>query len=239
MPIRCKLCGIRSEADLQIAVGAGADAVGFISGVTHFSEDALSGDAARDLAAKTPPYVSTVLVTHLEQADAILDLAEHIGVDTIQVHGLVSPDTLAEVFARAGGRRITKAVHVTGTDAIADARAFLNIADALHLDSRTTDRLGGTGEAHDWEISREIVQIAMREAGKPAILSGGLRPSNLAEAISTTEPYAVDVNSGIEDDKGDKRSDLAGEFVSIASAASVDPAAAIPTQKRRSAAESR
>src|SRR5690606_37760125 len=85
--IRAKICGIRTEADLRIAVAAGADAVGFISGVTHFSEDALLPDRAAELSARTPPFVTRVLVTHLEDASSIIELAEHIGVDAIQVHG--------------------------------------------------------------------------------------------------------------------------------------------------------
>ncbi|MGH3686387.1 MAG: hypothetical protein ACRDRU_01805 [Pseudonocardiaceae bacterium] len=95
---RIKVCGIRSEADLRIAVASGANAVGFISGVTHRSEDALARARVAELVAATPPYVSTVLVTHLEHAEEIVDLAEMLGVDTIQIHGLVSSRTLREVF---------------------------------------------------------------------------------------------------------------------------------------------
>ena len=80
---RVKICGIRSEADLWIAVASGADAVGFISGVTHRSEDALAPEHAAMLVAATPPYVSTVLVTHLEHAAEIIGLAEMLGADTI------------------------------------------------------------------------------------------------------------------------------------------------------------
>lgn len=219
MPVRSKLCGIRSPRDLEVAVAAGADAVGFICGVTHKSEDALSEDAARDLANRTPPYVSTVLVTHLEDSSEILDLAAFIGVDTIQVHGLVDVDTVGAVFDNSGGRRITKAIHVTGPEAINDAERYLEICHALHLDSRTTDRLGGTGELHDWSISRRIVEIARDQAGRPVVLSGGLRPANVAEAIAAIRPYAVDVNSGIENPKGDKDAELAYEFVSAAHSA--------------------
>ncbi|MFN2494616.1 MAG: hypothetical protein ABR608_01735 [Pseudonocardiaceae bacterium] len=70
---RVKICGIRSKANLRIAVDSGADAVGFISGVTHRSEDALTPEQAIQLVAVTPPYVSTVLVTHLEHTEEILD----------------------------------------------------------------------------------------------------------------------------------------------------------------------
>ncbi len=120
---RVKICGIRSAADLTIAVASGADAVGFISGVTHRSDDALTPERAAELVAATPPYVSTVLVTHLEHVEEIVELAETLGVDTIQVHGLVSHETLREVFAQSHGRRrITRAVHVTGEESRCTAR---------------------------------------------------------------------------------------------------------------------
>jgi phosphoribosylanthranilate isomerase len=216
VPVRSKLCGIGSARDLQVAVQAGADAVGFICGVTHVSEDALSEDDARALARQTPPYISTVLVTHLESASEILQLADFIEVDTIQVHGVVTIETLARILAEAAGRRIAKAIHVIGTEAIAEAEHYLEVCDALHLDSRTAERLGGTGELHDWSISRQIVELAHERAGRPVILSGGLRPENVAAAIAAVGPYAVDVNSGIEDADANKQPDRAAAFVSTA-----------------------
>jgi len=220
MPVRCKLCGIRSTADLEVGIQAGADALGFICGVTHVSEDALSEDSARDLVRLTPPYVSTVLVTHLEDANDILRLAGFLGVDTIQVHGLVDLDTMAAVFAQAHGRRVTKAVHVTGSNAVEQAERYLDVCHALQLDSRTADRLGGTGELHDWSISRQIVQMAAEKAERPVVLSGGLRPANVADAIATVKPYAVDVNSGVDGENGNKDPELAAAFVSTARSAS-------------------
>lgn len=216
VPVRSKLCGIRSSRDLEIAIDAGADAIGLISGVTHISEDALERDEARELACRVPPYVSTVLVTHLEDADEILELASFIGADTIQLHGLVAFETVEQVFTNSNGKRITKAIHVSGPEAISDAEQFIDLCHALHLDSRTADRLGGTGETHDWSISAEIVKIASRRGGKPVVLSGGLRPGNLAAAIDAIGPYAVDVNSGIEDEEGNKDPVLAEEFVATA-----------------------
>jgi phosphoribosylanthranilate isomerase len=79
---RVKICGIRSEADLRIAVASGADAVGFISGVTHRSEDALAPERAADLVAAMPPYISTVLVTHLAHVEEIMERAEMVGVES-------------------------------------------------------------------------------------------------------------------------------------------------------------
>lgn len=213
---RVKICGIRSGADLRVAVASGADAVGFISGVTHLSEDALTPEQAAELVAATPPYVSTVLVTHLERAEEILGLAEAVGADTIQVHGLVSHDTLREVFRRSHGRhRITRAVHVTDEDAINEARRVADACHGVHLDSRTADRLGGTGRTHDWSISRKIVE-SLAALRVPVILSGGLRPENVASAVQAVRPFAVDVNSGVEDQHGDKLAELSVGFVAAA-----------------------
>jgi phosphoribosylanthranilate isomerase len=152
-------------------------------------------------------------VTHLEDAGEILSLARHVGVDTIQVHGLVTYASLANVFEHAEGRRITKAVHVVGPAAIEEAVEFAGACDAIHLHSRTAERLGGTGVTHDWSISRKIAD-AIRSQGRPVILSGGLTPDNVVDAIHVVGPSAVDVNSGVENPGGRKDPDLCTAFVS-------------------------
>jgi phosphoribosylanthranilate isomerase len=79
----------------------------------------------------------------------------------------------------------------------------MDACHAVHLDSRTADRLGGTGRTHDWSISRKIVDT-LATFGLPVILSGGLHPDNLADVIGAVRPFAVDVNSGVEDAHGNK-----------------------------------
>jgi len=152
-------------------------------------------------------------VTHLEDPGEILSLARHVGVDTIQVHGLVTYPSLAKVFEHAEGRRVTKAVHVVGPAAIEDAVGFAGACDAIHLDSRTAERLGGTGVTHDWSISRKIAD-ALRSQGQPVILSGGLTPDNVVDAIHAVRPFAVDVNSGVENAAARKDLDLCSAFAS-------------------------
>ncbi|MEU3011251.1 phosphoribosylanthranilate isomerase [Nocardia asteroides] len=229
MTVRAKICGIRSEADLRIAVDAGADAVGFISGITHYSEDGLTAEEAARLSGMVPPFVNKVLVTHLEDAHAILDLADRIGVDTIQVHGLVSLRTLQQVTAGAGGRTIMRAVHVTGADAVRDAKKVAANCDAVLLDSRTESRLGGTGKTHDWTISARIV-AELATLGRPVILAGGLTADNVAAAIAEVQPYGVDVNSGVEDANGDKSAKACVSFVT--GAHNGDAATTVPSPLR-------
>jgi phosphoribosylanthranilate isomerase len=194
-------------------VQSGADAIGLICGVTHITEDELTADQARRLARRTPPFVSTVLVTHLEDAGEIVRLADHIGVDIVQIHGLVTHETVSKVMELAGGRRIIKAVHVLGPSAVDEAVGFMDICDAVVLDSRTGDRLGGTGRTHDWSISRKVAD-ALRERGRPVILAGGLRPDNVGDAVRAVRPFGVDVNSGVEDANGDKLLEQCAVFVS-------------------------
>lgn len=211
-----KICGIRSVRDAHIAVEAGATAIGVICGVTHTSEDAVPPETALELVRAVPAPVSTVLVTHLVEPADVVALAAELGVDVIQLHGEMTLDAAGEV-RRIVRQRVLKAVHVLGPDAVSDARAAATVCDALLLDTRTLDRLGGTGLTHDWTISRRIVdEIGGRV---PVVLAGGLRPANVAEAIATVGPAGVDVNSGVENSFGDKSPELCRAFVAAAASA--------------------
>lgn len=214
--MRTKICGIRSQSDLRIALEAGVDAIGLICGINHRSEDEVTPEVARSIVRATPPFVSTVLVTHRDTSDAILELADLTGVNTIQVHGIVTLDTLKQVKQRAGSRKVLKAIHVSGEEAIAEAVEAAPHCDALLLDSRSKDRLGGTGTTHDWSISRRIVE-AVAEIGTPVILAGGLNPDNVGAAGDQVGPYGVDVNSGVDDAAGDKSPERCRAFVRNAS----------------------
>jgi phosphoribosylanthranilate isomerase len=162
--------------------------------------------------------VRRLAVTHLETAREVLDLADQIGVDTIQLHGLMAPEDVAEVKALARGRRVVRAVHVVNDHGVAAALDLRGLCDAVVLDSRTVDRLGGTGQTHDWSISRQIRDALGENAedAVPVILAGGLTPENVRDAVSAVRPYAVDVNSGVEDVSGDKDPSLCSAFVSSA-----------------------
>ncbi len=192
--MKCKICGTESFASLEIAVAAGADAVGFIVGITHKSEDAISPAFAREMIHALPPFVSGVVVTHLTDEAALLNLVRETECSVLQIQDMVSLETLRSLRASFPHLHIIKAVHVVDRTAIETAKMFAGEADSLILDSRTADRLGGTGLTHDWSISAEIVEAV----DIPVILAGGLKPENLDEAILTVKPYAVDVHSGVK-----------------------------------------
>ncbi|WP_067664751.1 phosphoribosylanthranilate isomerase [Nocardia miyunensis] len=215
--VRAKICGIRSESDLRAVVAADADAAGFISGTTHFSEDVLDAERARRLSRLVPASMERVLVTHLTDAGDVLRLADRIGVDCIQLHGLISLDTVRAVQRDAAGRRVIRAVHVTGPDAVGAAMRAAPNCDGIVLDSRSADRLGGTGRTHDWSISARIVGL-LAESEFPVMLAGGLNPRNIDAAIAAVGPSWVDVNSGVDDSRGDKNPSDCSDFVRAAHA---------------------
>ncbi|MEB3324394.1 MAG: phosphoribosylanthranilate isomerase [Cyanobacteriota bacterium] len=209
--MRVKICGLRSRADLEVVLAAGADAVGFIVGARHRTEDEVSPAAAAALVAALPPFVSSVLVTHQQQAATILPLLRQVAPTTLQLQDAISPTEMALLRAALPGTKLIKAIHVMGPDAIAEALAIEPFVDGLLLDSRTADRIGGTGLPHDWTISRQIVE----RTAKPVILAGGLTPANLAQALTAVGPAAVDVNSGVEDGAGQKDPARVGAFVRL------------------------
>jgi phosphoribosylanthranilate isomerase len=192
--MRAKICGISSAEDISVALKAGADALGFLVGITHLAEDKISNEDAKILIQKLPPFVSTVAVTHLTNVKEIVELVKYLGVTTVQIHDYIAPVEVKQVRDMLPGIKIIKAVHITAEDSIAVANSFVPFVDALLLDSRTKDRLGGTGMTHDWNISAKIVQ----EVKKPVILAGGLTADNVYDAVKKVKPFGVDVNSGVE-----------------------------------------
>ena len=214
-PLRVKLCGIRSRSDLAVALNAGADALGFIVGARHRTEDELKPAAAAELVGLLPPFVDSVMVTHLQQARPILELIRQMGATTLQLQDGIAPQELQAIRTAQPGVKLIQAIHVgdgnAANQAMAAAIAAEPLVDALLLDSRTADRIGGTGQTHDWSVSRRIVE----RIGKPVILAGGLRPENLRAALETVGPAAVDVNSGLEDATGAKDPQRAEAFVRI------------------------
>lgn len=192
--MRVKICGTATFADLDCAVAAGADAVGFLMGITHVTQDAVTPETAAAMVATLPPFIVPVAVTHLTKPSDLIRIVELSRCTTLQIQDMVTPDDIAEVREVLPYLRIMKAVHVMDESAITTTKYFSDTADAILLDTRTADRIGGTGITHDWNISAKIV----KECSCPVILAGGLTPENVTEAITRVRPYAVDVHTGVK-----------------------------------------
>ncbi|HET7325029.1 MAG TPA: phosphoribosylanthranilate isomerase [Halococcus sp.] len=203
-----KICGLTRETDLNAAVAAGADMVGFVCGVPIETPRELTSARAAALTEQVPSSVTSVLVTMPETPKAGADLAERVGSDAIQVHGC-SAGEIAELRERTD-----KAVFAA-VDAAGDLGQYAAVADALVLDSTDEHGAGGTGETHDWQQAGSVVA----DLDTPVLLAGGLTPENVARAVRVVEPFGVDVSSGVEEVGGVKNHEALRQFVEHATGA--------------------
>lgn len=204
--VRVKICGITQKKDLEFAVNAGVDAVGFVVGVSSSSRN-LSLEDAKNLIKSVPPFVKSVLVTVPKSLEGLEEKLKTLHPDAIQIHG---ENLGEEIRNRYPNKLLLGAVRATVRDAIVNAEKAARIFDAIILDSFVEGKYGGSGITHDWKLSRQVNQ-AIRP--KPLILAGGLTPENVAEAVQVVEPYAVDVSSGVECRPGIKDHQRMLEFV--------------------------
>lgn len=189
---RVKICGITSAAEREMAVAAGADAIGVICDVTVQTPREVSRERARTILAGLPPFVTGVLVTMPEDAVSALRLSRRIAPDAIQLHGDLDETDLQRI-----GRELP-VIRAVDVDTERTIDAIERHADAILLDSADDQGAGGTGRVHDWERASQIVE----QTATPVVLAGGLTPQNVAEAVERVAPFAVDVASGVESNGG-------------------------------------
>jgi phosphoribosylanthranilate isomerase len=190
--VRVKICGITNKEDLEIAVDAGADALGFVVDVPE-SPRSVSLDRARDLVEATPPFVQGVIVSVFQTFEHLETLCSCLAPDAVQLAGALPRD--ASICEHVGGVQVIRAIAVNDQAVSHAALPLAARCDAVLTDSCVPGAYGGTGVPHDWEVSRTIRE---RIAPTPLILAGGLTPGNVRAAIETVRPYAVDVSSGVE-----------------------------------------
>lgn len=197
MRTQVKICGINTAEALSAAIGAGADAVGFVFFLP--SPRAVAPDRAAGLAARAGGVRKVGLFVDAD--DMLIDAAVRAaGLDVLQLHGTESPQRVAAVRQRFG-LPVWKAAGVrTEADIAAAARAY-GMADALLLDAKAAEGAalpGGNGLRFDWRA------LSTARPAMPWILAGGLDPDNVAEAIRLTGADFVDVSSGVESAPGVK-----------------------------------
>ena len=209
--MRIQIAGISSLEEALFCESVGVDALGFTVRLPSGVHDDLTEAKARSIVAALPPFVSTVAITYVDTAREAADLCRYLGVSTLQLHGEFPSQELPVLRAALPHLRIIRAVHVTGPEARARARSLERHVDAIILDTYdpATGRHGATGRTHDWRLSRALVEASR----VPIILAGGLTPENVAEAIATVRPWAVDVHTGVEHGDGRRSFDRIRAFV--------------------------
>ena len=218
--MRIKICGLKSEKDIDTIVKAGADAAGFLVGQLHASPDFILPSTAARLVAKMPPYIVPVLVTQLTESEEILDLVSKSGINTVQLYDYISLNEVKVLrSALPASGKIIMALN-SGDDKVKlELDSYYSFIDAVLLDScnPVTGEMGGTGITHDWDVSADFVE----KCSLPVILAGGLSPDNVAAAIKKVNPFAVDANSYLKNPQGERDLTICCEFVNKARKASV------------------
>src|SRR5579859_3114448 len=197
MPVpKIKFCGLTGLADAELAVSAGAWAIGLI--FWPGSPRRCELQAAAEIAGALRRKVEIAGVFVNATLDEVAAVAEAVQLSLLQLHGDEGPAYCAEA-ARRTGAKIIKAARVRSG---ADIQALSAFHTDYHLlDSYSRGRPGGTGETFAWEVARGRHRLTHPP---PVVLSGGLRPENVAEAIAVVRPFAVDVASGVESVPGVK-----------------------------------
>jgi len=205
---RIKFCGITTLEDAELAVAAGAWAIGLIFWPS--SPRRAGFDAAAEIAAGVKRRVEVTGVFVNATLDHVAETADAVGLTMLQLHGDEGPAYCAEA-ARRTGCKVMKAVRVRSG---ADVQALAPFHTDYHLlDSFTAGVPGGTGETFAWEIARG------HRGRVPIVLSGGLTPDNVEEAIAAVHPFAVDVASGVERSPGIKDPEKLQAFAAAVRAA--------------------
>jgi phosphoribosylanthranilate isomerase len=215
MPADVKICGLKTPETVAAALAGGASHVGFV--FFPKSPRYLTPAAAAPLADLVRGKAKIVALT-VDASDALLaEIVETVRPDILQVHGSETPERCGEIRARFG-RPVMKAVKIADADDLAPLASYVPHVDLFLFDAKAPKTLanalpGGNGISFDWKL------IAGLDPGRPFMLSGGLDPQNVAEAIRLTGARMVDVSSGVESAPGVKDTARIAAFLAAARSA--------------------
>lgn len=199
MQPRVKICCISSIAEAQLAIQAGASALGLV-GRMPSGPGIISDELIAAIAQQVPPSVATFVLTSETDAEAIIDHYQRTRTTTIQIVDALSQGTYQQIRTALPHVRLVQVIHVLDQRSVEEALRLSEQVDALLLDSGNPNlqvkELGGTGRVHNWNLSKQIVA----QAQVPVYLAGGLRPDNVRQAVETVQPYGLDLCSGVRTD---------------------------------------
>lgn len=202
MPIPFKICCNLSANEADIAIAAGAMAVGLVADMPNgpgIIDDETVRDIVAHVHARHGDKIWTTLLTSRIDGEAIADHIAFTGANTVQTVDDPAPGAYAIIRKAHPDVRIMQVIHVEDERAIEQARDVAAQVDIILLDSGKPSApertLGGTGDVHDWSVSRQIVETV----GRPVFLAGGLDPYNVRDAVRAVRPFGVDLCSGLRD----------------------------------------
>ena len=200
--VRVKICGITNQVDASDAIALGADAIGFIFHPP--SPRYVSPEKVAEIIAGLPPFVSTVglfVDMKFEYVRKVIDVS---GIGCLQFHG-EEEESLCDSFGLPWYKTIKM---MQGADVVEKIGRY-NRSSAVLFDTGDSNLAGGTGKTFDWEL-------IPKSMNKPYIVAGGLNAQNVRKVIKMTKPFAVDVCSGVESEKGKKDLSKLKDFITLA-----------------------
>lgn len=211
-PLIIKICGIKTPELLEAAIDAGADIIGFMH--VERSPRYVNLEALTELISQARGRVETCVVLVNPDNSCVMEIAA-LSPDWIQLHGPETPHRV-EAIREEAGIAILKAIPIGGAEDVAGVPSFADAADRLLLDAKPpkgADRQGGLGVPFDWALLKPL------DPTLPFMLSGGLTPDTVGDAIKQVRPMGVDVSSGVETAPGVKDAGLIRAFIKEARAA--------------------
>jgi phosphoribosylanthranilate isomerase len=201
---RVKICGITNPDDAIVAIECGADALGF--NFFPGSKRYINIESAAEWIQKLPEGIEKIAILVNPDFGEALATAELPFITALQLHGAETPEFCSRLAER--GIRFGKALPVTSEDSLRGIPSFAT--NTVVLDSSHAGEFGGTGRTFDWDIARRFIEA---NSALRIVLAGGLTPENVAIAVSSVRPFAVDVTSGVESAPGRKDRGLMRAFI--------------------------
>jgi phosphoribosylanthranilate isomerase len=197
--IRVKVCCISSMDEARLAIAHGADALGLV-GEMPSGPGVIDDELAREIATAVRPVVDTFLLTSFSSGREIAEHVSYCGTSTVQVVRHIDAAEYRHLIKEVPTVKRVQVLHVEDESILEVAAVYEPFVHAFLLDSGRPAahiaELGGTGRAHDWRISAELV----RRTSRPVFLAGGLNAVNVRKAVAAVQPFGVDLCSGVRRD---------------------------------------
>ena len=196
MRTRIKICCISSVPEAKMAINSGADALGLVGNMPS-GPGPIPDWLISEIVKTIHPPIASFLLTSEQSSEEIIYHVKRVDTNTVQIVDELIVGDYADIRTALPHLKIVQVIHVSDEKSIDEAVHLSSKVDALLLDSgnpkASLKTLGGTGNVHNWEISREIVKAA----SVPVFLAGGLHAGNVRQAIETVQPFGVDICSGV------------------------------------------
>ena len=206
-----KICAVKNIEDANLCLLSGADIIGILVGQKYNSTDFVSKEVGKNIIKFINKRCKTCLVTHLTNADEIIELCKYLKNDFLQLHSNIEENQVKKILDELPNLKLLRLISV-----LKNGEIYTNIFNIKYVDYYIIDtidlsqnKIGGTGIKSNWTKCAELIKLL----NKPTFLAGGLTPENVKEAITIVKPFGVDVNTGCKNNIGGKDLNKLKQFI--------------------------